>query len=130
MRTKDGPRVAPALFAAAAMLFAVSTSGCANINVNTQRQWGTCAGIGAFVGALAGGAGGLAVAEWTRGSHHHQAEDKYAYAEGFGGGALGALIGAGVAHVTCDPELGANSNVTYYGNQSSTTTTTTAPAAP
>jgi hypothetical protein len=120
MRTKDGPYLAPALIAAAMML-AMTCAGCTSMN--TEREWGACAGIGALVGGLGGAGSGLAIADNTHGSHREQAPEAYAYGYSFGGAAVGAIIGAVVGHEICDPEVQPRS-VTYYRSNASSTSST------
>jgi len=120
MRTKDGPHLARALLAVA--MLAMTCAGCTSMN--TEREWGTCAGIGALVGGLGGAGSGLAIANYTRSGHHLQAEDKYAYGYGFGGAAIGAIIGAVVGHEICDPEVQPRP-VTYYRSSASTSSSST-----
>src|SRR5258708_17631303 len=121
MRTKDGPHLAPVLLIAAMML-AMTCAGCASMN--TEREWGTCAGIGGLVGGLGGAGSGLAIANYTRSGHRLQGEDKYAYGYGFGGAAIGAVIGAVAGHEICDPEVQSR-KVTYYRSSASSSSSTT-----
>ena len=120
MRTKDGPYVAPALLAAV-MLLAMTCAGCST--TSGEREWGTCAGIGALVGGLGGAGSGLAIADNTHGGHREQSAVAYAYGYSFGGAAVGAIIGAIVGHEICDPEEQPK-NVTYYRSGESTSSTT------
>src|SRR5690349_4776722 len=106
MRTKDGPKRATLLVA---ILLLTTCAGCAS-----QSDWGTCAGIGALVGGLAGGAAGLVIADYTRGSHHEQAKDIYAYGYGAGGAVGGTILGAVIGHAMCDEDETQNRPVTYY----------------
>ena len=112
MRTKDQPIRAPALLAAAAMLLATTCAGCAS-----QREWGNCGLIGAMVGGMAGAAAGVAITNFTRGSHTAVAHEDESIGAGVGGGVLGALIGAEIGHQLCDPEESTRTTrrrVTYY----------------
>jgi hypothetical protein len=130
MRTKDGPARVLTLLAVAVILMTVCV-GCSS--TAGQRQWGACAGIGAVAGAFAGGGTGVGLAIYTRGSHRGlgNPEEGELYRWGLSGGAIGAILGAGIGHELCDPEAEPRS-VTYYSSSSSSsyTGTTTVPPPP
>ena len=124
MRTKDGPsRVLTPL--AAAIIMMATCVGCSTNSYDRQME--TCTGIGAAIGAMAGGGSGLAIRMETRGSHHTIGDIPRDNLIGWGvvGGAIGAVVGAGIGHAVCQPTEQPRP-VTYYGTtQSSTSTTTT-----
>ena len=125
MRTKDGPlRVLTPLAAAIIMI-----GTCVGCSTNSyDRQMETCTGIGAAVGAMAGGGSGIAIRMYTRGNHRTIGDipRDNLIAWGAVGGAIGTLLGAGIGHAVCQPNGEASPrSVTYYGTQSSTTSTTT-----
>jgi hypothetical protein len=98
--------------------------GCSSNS--TERQLETCTGIGAAVGAMAGGAGGLFIRMETRGGHRTIGDipKDNLIARGVGGGAIGALLGAGIGRAVCQPTEEPRS-VTYYGTHSSSSSTMT-----
>jgi len=127
MRTKDGPlRVLTPV--AAAIIMMATCVGCSTNSYDRQME--TCTGIGAAIGAMAGGGSGLAIRMYTRGSHRTVGDIPRDNLIGWGvaGGAVGALLGAGIGHAVCQPTTEAPRTVTYYGTQSSTTTSSTTTA--
>ena len=123
MRTKDGPIWVLTPLAAAVFMMAT----CVGCSTNSyDRQMETCTGIGAAVGAMAGGGSGLAIRMYTRGNHRTVGDIPRDNLIGWGvaGGAIGALLGAGIGHAVCQPTEEPRT-VTYYGTQSSTTTSST-----
>jgi len=122
MRTKDGP-VRALTTLAAVILLMTTCVGCSSNS--TERQLDTCTGIGAAVGAMAGGAGGLFIRMETRGGNRTIGDisKDNLIAWGVGGGAIGALLGAGIGRAVCQPTEEPRS-VTYYGTQPSASTMT------
>jgi hypothetical protein len=123
MRTKDGPlRVLTPL--AAAIFMMATCAGCSSNSYDRQME--TCTGIGAAIGAMAGGGSGLAIRMYTRGSHRTVGDIPRDNLIGWGvvGGAIGALVGGGIGHAVCQPTE-APRTVTYYGTPSSATTSST-----
>jgi hypothetical protein len=117
MRTKDGPvRVLTPL--AVVVTLMTLCAGCSS--TAGHRQWGACTAIGATAGAFAGGGAGVGLATYTRGSHRGlgNPEEGDLYRWGLGGGAIGAILGAGIGHELCDPVV-EPANVTYYSSSSS-----------
>lgn len=123
MRTKDGPFWVLTPLAAAIILMATCV-GCSTNS--TERQLETCTGIGAAVGAMAGGSAGIGIRMYTRGGHRSigDIEQWNLLGWGAGGGVVGALLGAGIGRAVCQPNEEPRA-VTYYTPASSTSSTTT-----
>src|SRR5438105_12268066 len=82
-----------------AVFLASSLSSCAYLR--QPRSWGACAIVGAALGAGAGAASGIVIADNVRG-HGDTSSDAKTFA-GIGGAAAGALIGGLAGHYICDP---------------------------
>jgi len=94
--------------------------GCSSNS--TERQLDTCTGIGAAVGAMAGGSGGIFLRMYTRGGNRTigDIQEDNLLAWGLGGGAIGAVLGAGIGRAVCSPNEEPRS-VSYYTPQTSST---------
>src|SRR5260370_39609645 len=83
---------------AAVALFTATMSGCAW--GERPRKWGACTALGAAIGAGAGAASGIVIADNTRG-HTETAKSARVYA-GVGGAVAGALIWGLAGTWACD----------------------------
>ena len=80
-------------------LLASGLSGCAYLQ--QPRSWGTCAILGAAVGAGVGAAAGIVIDDNSHGSNN-SSNDSRAWAGG-GGALAGAIVGGLAGHYICDP---------------------------
>jgi len=97
--------------------------GCSSNS--TERQLETCTGIGAAVGAMAGGSGGIFLRMYTRGDHTGVGDipKDNLIAWGVAGGAIGGVLGAGIGRLVCMPTEEPRP-VTYYTPASNSSTST------
>ena len=83
-----------------AAFLASGVSSCAYLQ--QPRSWGTCAAIGAALGAGAGAASGIVIIDHSTSDDGRSDSDLRAWG-GIGGAVLGGLIGGVAGHYICDP---------------------------